>query len=44
MKNKILEIKDNFLTEIKTISSAEMLNDLRVKYLVKKAMLTILCL
>jgi len=36
MKDKILELKTNFLEEIKSISNKEQLNDLRVKYLGKK--------
>ena len=39
MKNKILEIKNSFLEEVKTVTTKEALNDLRVKYLGKKGLI-----
>ena len=39
MKNKILEIKNSFLEEIKTVETNDQLNDLRIKYLGKKGLI-----
>ncbi len=42
MKEKVLEIKENAVKEIKNAQNLQALNDVRVKYLGKKGELTVL--